>query len=129
MADGSPRCNRPDLIFASHPGTKLPRAKFALYLSKASDDLIHCRALRRILLDHVGDEWFDEIKTMKLLFHATQNDYSWMNRVCRPGYSPLELSFRDSIHQLGMDCRASFGLGAQVPTCHRHGGGDQEEVH
>ena len=74
MTDSSPRSNRPDFIVASHPGTKLPCTKFVLYLGKASHNFVHCRALRGILLDHVGNERFDETETMVLLIYTIQKD-------------------------------------------------------
>jgi hypothetical protein len=80
-------------------------------------------------LGHVADEWFDEIKAMVLLFHTAQYDFFLMNSVRKPGYSPPELSFQDSIRQLGMDDKASFGRGAQVPACGGYRGVDQEEAH
>jgi hypothetical protein len=61
MTNYSPRCDRPNFVIAGHPRTKLPCAKLVLYLSKTSYDLVHCGALRGILLNHVVDEWLDEI--------------------------------------------------------------------
>jgi hypothetical protein len=72
MAKCSPRSNRPDFIIAGHPGTKLPCAKFALYLRKAGYNFVHRRTPRGVLLYHIGNEWFDKIKTEILLFQASQ---------------------------------------------------------
>ena len=72
MADCSPRSDRPDFIFTGHPGTKLPRAELTPYLSKTSNNLVHCRALCWVFLDHVDDERFDESEIMILLIHTIQ---------------------------------------------------------
>jgi hypothetical protein len=73
MAGRSPRGDRPDLIVASHPRPELPCTKLPLYLGETIYNLVHSRALRGFLLDHVGDEWFHEFETMILLMYTTQN--------------------------------------------------------
>jgi hypothetical protein len=73
VANRSPRGDRPDLIVASHSGAKPPGTESALYLGETIYNLVHSRTLLRILLDHVGDEWFHEFETMVLLMCMTQN--------------------------------------------------------
>jgi hypothetical protein len=73
MANRPPRGDRPDLIVASHPGAKLPCTESALYLGETIYNLVHSRTLLRILLDHVGNKWFNEFKAMVLLIYMAQN--------------------------------------------------------
>ena len=73
MANRSPRGDRPDLIAASHPGTKFPCTELVLYLGETIYNLIHSRTLLRILLDHVGNEWKHEFEAMVLLIYTAEN--------------------------------------------------------
>jgi len=72
MANRSPSCHRPDLIVASHPGPELPYTESSLYLTETIYSLVHGRALLGILLDHVGDQRFNEFEPIVLLMYMAQ---------------------------------------------------------
>lgn len=76
MIHGPPRANEPELIRANHPRAELPEANLALDFGKTSDNLTHYRTLCWIFLDHVVDEWCQELEPMVFLALGSQNSVS-----------------------------------------------------
>ena len=130
MANASPCSDRPDFILTDHSRAKLPCAKFSPYLGKASNDLVHGRALRGIFLDHVGDEWFNEFEPVIFLILMKSGYFSFGNQGNhRPGCNPPEPNFRGSKHRWEMDCTVSCRPGVPVQIYPRHALGRQVWVH
>ena len=67
MPNRSPGCERPEFVFAAHSRSQLPRTEFAPDLRKSSDNVVHGRTLRGVILDHIGHERFHELKTFVFL--------------------------------------------------------------
>jgi hypothetical protein len=67
MPNRSPGRDRPELVFAGYPRSQLPRTEFAPNLRKSSDNLVHSRTFRRVILNHIGHERFNELETLVLL--------------------------------------------------------------
>ena len=67
MANRSPGSDRPEFVFAGYPRSQLPRTEFTPDLRKSSDNFVHGRTLRGVILDHIGHERFHELETFVLL--------------------------------------------------------------
>ena len=67
MASGLPRRDWPNLMLTGNPGAQLPRTELALDLGKTGNDFVHVRALAWILLDHVDDQWLNELEAFAFL--------------------------------------------------------------
>ena len=67
MPNRSPGSERPGFVVAAHSRSQLPRAEFAFDLRKSSDNVVHGRTLRGVILDHIGHERFHELKTFVFL--------------------------------------------------------------
>src|SRR6266852_6815639 len=82
MPNRSPGSEWPELVFAGHPRSQLPRTEFHPDLSESSDHFVHGRTLRGISLNHVGHQWFHELKPLIFLGfnlsarHVTRRDES-----------------------------------------------------
>jgi hypothetical protein len=63
MPNRSPGSDRPEFVFTAYPRSQLPRTEFAPDLRKSSDNFIHGRTLRGIILDHISHERFHELET------------------------------------------------------------------
>ncbi len=74
MPNRSPGSDRPELVFAGYPRSQLPRTEFAPDLRKSSDNFVHGRTFRRVILDHIGHERFNELETFVLLRLSVSTD-------------------------------------------------------
>jgi len=76
MSNRSPGSDRPEFVFAGYPRSQLPRTKFAPDLRKSSDNFVHGRTLRGVILDHIGHQWFHEFETFVFLHKVFSNQVS-----------------------------------------------------
>jgi len=76
MPNRSPGSGWPEFVFAANPRSQLPRTEFASDLRKSSDNFIHGRTLRGVILDHIGHERFHELKTFVFLYKVFSNQVS-----------------------------------------------------
>jgi len=76
MPNRSPGSDWPELVFTGYPRSQLPRIEFALDLRKSSDNFVHGRTLRGIILDHIGHERFHKLEAFVFLHKVFSNQVS-----------------------------------------------------